>query len=78
MDAAARRVHEVVDAPSAPAPAVEQLDLQEPKALADTVVRGTTLLRHRPCDAAFLALPDPAQPAAMTPARRTRPDARPP
>lgn len=38
MDAAARRVHEVVDAPSAPAPAVEQLDLQEPKKPSQTLL----------------------------------------
>lgn len=66
MDVAIDRVHEVVDAPPAPAPAVEQLDLQAPEeALAGAAVRGAALLRHRPRDAVLLAPLDPARPTVM-------------
>ena len=66
MDIAIDRVHEVVDAPPAPAPAVEQLDLQAPEeALAGAVVRGAALLRHRPRDAVLLAPLVPARPTVM-------------
>ena len=69
MDVAIDRVHEVVDAPPAPAPAVEQLDLQaSEEALAGAAVRGAALLRHRPRDAVLLAPLDPARPRVMAPA----------
>ena len=69
MDVAIDRVHEVVDVPPAPAPAVEQLDLQaSEEALAGAVVRGAALLRHRPRDAVLLAPFDPARPTVMAPA----------
>ena len=66
MDVLIDRVHEVADAPPAPAPAVEQLDLQAPEeALAGAVVRGAALLRHRPRDAVLLAPLDSARPTVM-------------